>query len=368
MSTTDLLYSEVEEDLRSTVRRVFQEHCPPEVVNTAYESGQPTFANLWRRLAVDVGVAGLLIPEEHGGVCATTREAAVVMEEIGRAVAPVPFLSSAVTATVACVAVRADEVVSKLGNGELTAALVVPLSLGIGQPVPAAARDERGLNGHFKNVAGVLEADLLVVPVAGPEGMELHSVEQKTDGLDVSRALSLDMTRPLADVRFSGVASTRIDNGTAEVAVQTALSTATVLLASEQVGIAQWCFETTLAYVKQRRQFGRPIGSYQAIKHRIADLSLRVSSATAAARYAADTWARGDADAPVAAAVAASYCGDVAVLAAEECIQLHGGLGITWEYPAHLYLKRGKSDQIALGTSYQHRARLAGLVNLPATA
>jgi alkylation response protein AidB-like acyl-CoA dehydrogenase len=137
------------------------------------------------------------------------------------------------------------------------------------------------------------------------------------------------------------------------------------LLASEQLGIAQWCFGTTLGYVKQRKQFGRAIGSYQAIKHRLADLWQEVNSAAAAARYAADTCARRDEDAIIGAAVAQAYCSGAAVHAAEECIQLHGGIGMTWEYPAHLYLKRAKSDQLAFGTAYRHRARLAELVNLP---
>jgi alkylation response protein AidB-like acyl-CoA dehydrogenase len=131
--------------------------------------------------------------------------------------------------------------------------------------------------------------------------------------------------------------------------------------------VAQWCFDTTLAYTKQRKQFGRAIGSYQAIKHRLTDWWLEVGSATAAARYAADTAARGDQDAPIAAYVAQSYCSGTAVRAAEECVQLHGGIGMTWEYPAHLFLKRAKSDQLALGTAYRHRSRLAELVDLPVT-
>ena len=162
---------------------------------------------------------------------------------------------------------------------------------------------------------------------------------------------------------FSGVASSRV--GPAEAALRVALETGAALLASEQLGVAQWCFDTALAYVKQRKQFGRAIGSYQAIKHRLADLWLEVGSATAAARYAADACARGDEDAATAAAIAQAYCSDVAVHAAEECVQLHGGIGMTWEYPAHLYLKRAKSDQLALGTAYRHRARLAELVELP---
>ena len=172
------------------------------------------------------------------------------------------------------------------------------------------------------------------------------------------------MTRPLANVRFSGAASSRV--GPARAAVAAALETGAALLASEQLGLAQWCFDTTLAYAKERKQFGRAIGSYQAIKHRLADLWFEVGSATAAARYAADTCARGDEDARIAAAIAQAYCSGTAVHAAEECVQLHGGIGMTWEYPAHLYLKRAKSDQLALGTAYRHRARLAELVDLPA--
>jgi alkylation response protein AidB-like acyl-CoA dehydrogenase len=146
--------------------------------------------------------------------------------------------------------------------------------------------------------------------------------------------------------------------------VAEALQTGAALLASEQLGLARWCFDTTLAYAKQRKQFGRAIGSYQAVKHRLADLWFEVGAATAVARYAADTCAHGDEDAAAAAAIAQAYCGGVAVHAAEECIQLHGGIGMTWEYPAHLYLKRAKSDQLALGTAYRHRARLAQLVGL----
>ena len=150
-------------------------------------------------------------------------------------------------------------------------------------------------------------------------------------------------------------------------ALAAALETGAALLASEQLGVAQWCFDTTLAYAKQRKQFGRAIGSYQAIKHRLADLWFEVGSATAAARYAADTCARGDEDAATRRRIAQAYCSGVAVHAAEECVQLHGGIGMTWEYPAHLYLKRAKSDQLAFGTAYRHRARLAELVDLPSS-
>jgi alkylation response protein AidB-like acyl-CoA dehydrogenase len=365
MSTGDLLYSDTEEALRDSVRHLFADRCPPESVARAYDSAPQDFSDVWRTLAADLGVAGLLVPESLGGAGAGAREAAVVMEEIGRAVAPVPFLSSAVLATVALLRAGDTEVVSELAQGSVTAALVVPLSTAPWDPVAGVSIGADGLSGLVSSVAGAGQADVLVVPVAGPDGLELHTVSRTAGGVEVSPLLALDMTRPLAEVRFAGTASSRV--GPADSAVAEALEAGAALLASEQLGVAQWCFDTTLGYTKQRKQFGRAIGSYQAIKHRLADLWFEVGSATAAARYAADTCARGDEDASTAAAIAQAYCSGIAVHAAEECVQLHGGIGMTWEYPAHLYLKRAKSDQLALGTAYRHRAQLAQLVNLPAS-
>jgi alkylation response protein AidB-like acyl-CoA dehydrogenase len=363
MSIGDLLYSDTEDALRDSVRHLFADRCPPESVVRAYGPEPQDFSDIWRTLAAKLGVAGLLVPESLGGAGAGAREAAVVMEEIGRAVAPVPFLSSAVLATVALLGAGDTETVTALAEGESTAALVVPLSTAPGDPVAGVNIGADGLTGAVSSVAGAGEADVLVVPVAGPDGLELHTVSRSAPGVQITPLLALDMTRPLANVEFSAASSTPV--GPADAAVAAALETGAALLASEQLGLAQWCFETTLAYAKQRKQFGRAIGSYQAIKHRLADLWFEVSSATAAARYAADSCARRDEDASIAAAVAQAYCSGIAVHAAEECVQLHGGIGMTWEYPAHLYLKRAKSDQLALGTAYRHRARLAELVDLP---
>ncbi len=363
MSVGDLLYSDTEEALRDGVRQLFADRCPPEQVARAYDPQPQDFSAVWQTLAAELGVAGLLVPEALGGAGATAREAAVVMEEIGRRVAPVPFLSSAVLATVALLSAGETEIVAALARGERTAALAVPLSSAPGDRVAGVSSGDDGLSGSITSVAGAAQADVLVVPVAGRQGLELHTVSADAAGLGVSPLTALDMTRPLADVRFSGVASTRV--GPADGPIAEALETGAALLASEQLGVARWCFDTTLAYAKQRKQFGRLIGSYQAIKHRLADLWFEVGAATAAARYAADACARGD-DASVAAATAQAYCSGIAVHAAEECVQLQGGIGMTWEYPAHLYLKRAKSDQLALGTAYRHRARLAELVGLPA--
>ncbi len=367
MSTADLLYSDTEEALRDSVRDLLADRCPPEAVMRLYDAAPPDFSGVWKELAADLGLAGLLVPERLGGAGAGAREAAVVMEEIGRAVAPVPFLSSAVLATVALLRAGETETLAALATGAATAALVVPLATAPRDPLTAVSAGGDGLTGRVSNVADATAADVLVVPAAGPDGLELHTVSRAAGGVEVSPVLALDMTRPLADVAFSATASSRVDTGSAEAAVAAALEIAAALLASEQLGVAQWCFDTTLDYVKQRKQFGRAIGSYQAIKHRLADLWLEVNSAVTAARYAADTCARGDEDATIAATLAQAYCSDVAVHVAEECIQLHGGIGMTWEYPAHLYLKRAKSDQLALGTPYRHRARLAELVDLPMT-
>lgn len=363
----NLQYTDTEEALRDSIRRWFTERTPLTEVARSYESPAPDHTGLWGTFARDLGLAGLLVPEELGGAGASEREAAVVCEEIGRALGPVPFLSSAILATVTLLRAGATEQVGALADGSVVGALAVPLSATADALGSGVVATDGVLSGRVTTVAGATESDVLVVPAMGAQGIELYVLPTTSTGVTVTPVIGLDMSRPIADIEFDGASGGRVDTADAAGAVAVALRSGAALLASEQYGVASWCLATTLAYVKDRKQFGRTIGSYQAIKHRLADLWLQVSSAGAAARYAADTAARGDADAEVAAHVAASFCGDVAVKAAEECIQLHGGIGMTWEYPAHLFLKRAKSDQIALGTGYWHRARLAELVDLPAT-
>jgi alkylation response protein AidB-like acyl-CoA dehydrogenase len=366
MSDLDLLYTDVEDALRSSVRDLLAAGCTAEAVTVVYDGDRSVVAPLWKSLAGDLGLAGLLVAEDRGGAGASAREAAVVMEEVGRAAAPVPFLTSAVVATVALAAAPEDTLLESLASGERTAALAVSFSRGPdgARPTVTAGRGG-GLTGTVTSVAGAIEADVLLVPVAGADGVELHAVEAAA--ASVTPVVSLDMTRQLADVTLDGAPSTvALPAGSAEAALRQALTTGAALLASEQYGIAQWCLDTTVDYLKDRRQFGRVVGGFQAIKHRLADLYVLVEFAHAAARHAAATAAAGDEDRHVAASLAQAYCSDVAVKAAEECIQLHGGIGMTWEHPAHLYLKRAKADQIALGTPGAHRALLARLVDLPA--
>lgn len=369
--SADLLYSDVEQSLRESVRKLLASRLTPDDAMAGYD-GEVDHSGLWGALAGDLGLAALLIPEKFGGAGASAREAAVVLEELGRSVAPVPFLSSAVIATVAVVTAADleavdEELAAELATGAKTAALAVPLSATGANLELSVSRDGDTLSGRVTSVADAATADVLIVPVLVADGgMELWAVDRAA--VTIAPVVSLDMTRPLADVTFDGAHGVKLAAGDcAAKATAKALQTGAGLLASEQLGLAQWCLETTLAYVKQRHQFGRAIGSYQAIKHRLADLWLEVGSAASAARYAADCLATGSEDTAVAVSLAQAYCSDVAVHAAEEAIQLHGGIGMTWEHPAHLYLKRAKADQIALGTPDQHRSRLAELVDLRAS-
>ncbi|MGP9017048.1 acyl-CoA dehydrogenase family protein [Streptomyces sp. BR1] len=362
-SAPDLLYSEAEEDLRAAVRSLLADRTDTPSVLARAESDTPYDLGLWRSLGADMGLAGLLVPEKLGGQGAGHREAAVVLEEIGRTVAPVPYLTSAVVATGTLLALdtSSDEVaglVRELAAGRRTAALAVPFAYG-----PDSLRLHGGLDGVVSGVADAATADVLFVPT----GQGLYAVEAH-DAV-IAPLVPLDLTRPLASVTFDGARGTLLaDAETGRAAVRRGLLAGAGLLASEQLGVAEWCLMEAVAYTRDRNQFNRPVGSFQALKHRMAQLWLEVVSARAAARNAADALATGSPDAPLAVAVAQAYCSGVAVRAAEECVQLHGGIGMTWEHPAHLYLKRAKSSQLALGSAGEHRAAVAEIVGLPGPA
>lgn len=358
-SFPSLLHSEDEQELRASVRRLLTDRAAWSAVLERVESAEPHDADTWRLLAADTGVAGLPVPEEAGGAGASWRESAVVAEELGRSLAIVPFLGSAVLATAALLAAGDTELLPALAAGERTAALAVPLSTWPGAFPRTVTVDGGSLTGTVTSVADARAADVLVVPADGPT---LWVVED----FAVAPRTSLDLTRPLADVTLTGAPGRLLaSGGEAESALRAALRAGAGVLASEQLGLAEQCLETTVAHLRTRFQFGRPIGSFQGLKHRTAALWVEVTRARAVARYAAGCLATGDADTDVAVALAGSLCSDVAVLAAEECVQLHGGLGFTWEHPAHLWLKRAKADQLALGTPDRHRSALAGLVDLP---
>ena len=401
----DLLYSDTERALADSLNSLLADRGGLDKVLARTESEQTYDDGLWHAVAVELGCAGLLIPERDGGSGASYREAATAAEVLGSAVAPVPFLGSAVVATAALLSVAsaappagaprsaasvssgtpftparaAADLLRRMADGGVTVALAASFATSPGSGFPVAVRvagrrpgdAETGvgrLRGTVSGVADALPAGVLLVPADGvPQA--LYLVDMSASGVAKAPVVSLDMTRQLCDLSFDDAPGTPIASGAAaEHAIEAALSAGAAALAAEQVGLAQRCLDMTVGYVKERHQFARPVGSFQALKHRLADVWVAVSQARAASRYAAGCLASGPGvhpDAKVAVAMAKAYCSDVAVLAAQECVQMHGGIGFTWEHPAHLYLKRAKADSIAFGTADAHRAALASLVNLP---
>jgi alkylation response protein AidB-like acyl-CoA dehydrogenase len=380
----DLLYSEAERALADSLGSLLADRGGLDKTLARTESVETYDDALWHAVAAELGCAGLLIPERDGGAGASYREAASVAEALGAAVAPVPFLGSSVVATAALLSVAAsaptrvaDDLLRRMADGGVTSALATPFATPPGRGFPVSVRvaglrpgdSEAGvarMRGMVSGVADALPAGVLLVPADGVPHA-LYLVEVSAPGVAKAPVVSLDMTRQLCDLSFDDAPGTLIASGAAaSAALEAALTAGAGILAAEQVGVAQRCLDMTVAYTKERRQFARPVGSFQALKHRMADVWVAISQARAASRYAAACLATGDPDVKVAVAMAKAYCSEAAVLAAQECVQLHGGIGFTWEHPAHLYLKRAKADSIGFGTPDAHRAALAALVNLPA--
>ena len=408
----DLLYTDTERALSDSLVSLLADRGGLDKALARIESAQTYDDKLWQAVAADLGCAGLLISERDGGAGASYREAAAAAEALGSFVAPVPFLGSAVVATAALLSIAsgapsnaasggrgvgsaagtpftpaktAADLLGRMADGSVTAALAVPFATAPGPhgdrafpawirlagPRPGdAATGVARLRGMVTGVADALPAGVLLVPADGvPHG--LYLVDMSASGVAKAPVTSLDMTRQLCDLSFDDAPGTLIASGpAASRALDAALGAGAGILAAEQIGLAQRCLDMTVAYVKERRQFARPVGSFQGLKHRLADLWVAVTQARAASRYAAACLASGagpiSGDAKVAVALAKAYCSEVAVNAAQECVQMHGGIGFTWEHTAHLYLKRAKADSIGFGTPDAHRAALASLVNLPA--
>ncbi|MEV0822575.1 acyl-CoA dehydrogenase [Nonomuraea rubra] len=292
-----------------------------------YLAGRPGAS--WREFARDVGIAGLLVPGKHGGAGCGAAEMAAVAEELGRALSPHPFLQSAVMAVEAATSCGADELLEALAGG-VSATVVLP---GDGE----LRLDGERLTGV---VPYALEGEL-VLAYAG--GALVEAVPSRR-----AAYVTMDESRPLQRLDFDGVPVRRLGDGAGWARVR---DLGIAALAAEQVGGAQRCLDMAVEHAKRRHQFGRPIGAFQAIKHKLADLLLLVESARSAASAAAED--------EVAAAVAGAYCTEAYLVVAGENIQVHGGIGITWEHPAHRYFKRATSDAQLFGPPQAHRARLA---------
>ncbi|MGP4043125.1 acyl-CoA dehydrogenase family protein [Streptomyces sp. 2A115] len=354
------------DDLRETVRTVCADVGGTAAVRRLSEQSPGIDAKLWDTLGRQVGLAALGLPEAAGGIGGLA-EIAMVCEELGRTLTPVPLLSSTVLAgQVLAGCGTADEALAELAEGKVHA-LAVAAPDGAWRPdaVPVAVTWRGGvplLDGTAPFVLDGADAEGLVVAAAGADGLDLFLIDPREPGVTVRRVPTLDLSRGQAVVSFSGARARPLTAGGEGTDVVTrALDVALVALAAEQLGGAQAALDLTVAHVRERTQFGRAIGGFQAVKHTCADMLLQVEAARSAvvrAVRAADS----PGAAAEAAAVAQAWCGEAFVFVAAECVQLHGGMGFTWEHDAHLYFRRAQSDAVLLGGAAHHRERLAGLL------
>ena len=378
-------------ELRDSVRDFLAAKSGEQQVRAAIETERGYDEDLWQQMAEQLSLPGLALPEEHGGDGFGFTELQVVLEELGRALTPSPFFASVVLAAGAILA-TGDEVAAKaylpgIASGKTTATLAVAESAGLWSFDQLTTTARPGtvnwlLTGTKQFVLHGTTADLLIVAARTDQGPAFFAVTPGHgagatvgDIADSSRELgltrtalrTLDLTRPMATLEFSDTPATLIGAaGGGGPALDAVLDLAMTALAAEQAGAARACLEASAGYARERHQFGRPIGSFQAVKHKCADMLVKVELAQAAATEAARA-AAGDPDAaPLAqaAAVAHAVCSESLMFVAAENIQVHGGIGFTWEHPAHLYFRRAKASQLMFGGPgfyFEHLLRRSGL-------
>ena len=374
-----LEFTAEQDELRDGVRTVLAGECPMSLVREVVEKGVTPEA-LWNRM-VELGWPGLTVPESAGGLGMGPVELAVVVEELGRSVAPGPFVPT-VTQFAPVVAEagspeQRNHFLGAIAAGELRGTMALAEAAGSIDPasVTAIAEPEGSsyvLHGTKAAVVEAATADEIAVVARRPgtegdDGVGVFVVPRADIGLEAVEPL--DPTRSLATLTLEGV---RVD--TARVlgepgpvtvaAIRRAVELAVTALAVESVGTAQAIFDVTLAYAKEREQFGVPIGSFQAIKHKFADMLITLERARATSYFAALTIAEDDDRRALAASMAKAAAGDCAALLAKEGIQILGGIGYTWEHDMHLYVRRVKSNALLLGSAAQHRSRVADLIGL----
>ena len=365
--------TEEQQELRRSVRAFLELKSPESEVRRVMESPEGYDSGVWRQMADQLGFQGLAIPEELGGTGFSFAELGVVIEETGRALLPGPFFGSAVLASSVLMCCDDDGAKSRylpgVASGETISTLALTEQSGRwdAEGVQTEARRKGSswiLNGTKTFVLDGHIADLVLVAGRTDAGISLFAVDQ-TDSLTRRELSMLDPTRRQARIDFSDTRAELIGfEGQAWPALSHALDIAAAGLAVEQVGGAQRCLELAVEYAKTRRQFGKPIGSFQAIRHKCADLMLDIECARGAAQYAVQAAASGAAELPAAASLAKAYCSEAYARAAAANIQIHGGIGFTWEHPAHMYFKRAKSSGLLLGDATYHRRLLADRVGI----
>jgi alkylation response protein AidB-like acyl-CoA dehydrogenase len=352
--------------LRESVHRLLADESTEAAVRATMETDRGYDPKLWRQLG-EMGVVGLVVDESLGGAGVGPQELEFVMEEAGAALLCSPLLASGVLAA---------ELLRRLGDGRVKERLLPAIATGdtictavltgesgcwTEQGVSITATERGGqwaLDGDASYVLHGQNADTLLVVANSGEGLAAFTVAAAADGVGIEALPTFDHTLRLAKITFTGTSAERV-NATGPVweAVRGALDLALVALAGEQAGGAQRVLDFTVEYAKTRIQFGRQIGSFQAIKHMAADLLLETESAVSAARHAAAALADGSDRAGEAISLAAFACADAFVKTAADGIQMHGGIAFTWEHPAHLYLKRARADAQLFGTPAYYRER-----------
>ena len=372
--TAEFGRSEEQQELARVVRRFLQGASSEEEVRRLMETEAGYDPSVWERMATQLGLQSLAVPEEYGGAGFGPAEVAIVMEEMGAVLLCAPYLASAVMATQLLLATGDDDACREhlpgLADGSTIATVALLESSrswdesGV-QLAATQTADGWTLTGEKLHVLDGTVSDLFLVVARTAAGVSLFAVPAQAAGVTVRSVNTLDQTRKQTELHLDGTPGRLVGaEGAAWPAVRTMLHHAGIALAAEQVGGAQRVLDMAVGYAKQRIQFGRPIGSFQAIKHKCANLLLEVVSARSAAEYAAWAAGSGSDDVPVAASLAQAYCSAAYMHAAAENIQIHGGIGFTWEHPAHLYLKRAKTDELLFGDPVHHRALLADLVGV----
>ncbi|OXM65735.1 acyl-CoA dehydrogenase [Amycolatopsis vastitatis] len=318
--------------LRDAVRALLTRRSGPEAVRAAMESPLGYDDKLWSTLCEQIGVAALAIPDRYGGAGAGLAEVCVVLAELGRTLTPAPMLGSAVLCGEALLRTGNDEACERLLPGIAAGTTLAALAWSDVDGQATLTASAAGLDGRACYVLDGDIADVVLAVACTPDGTGLYEVP--VEGVRRERVTGLDPTRRLAVVEFASTPARRLDLGGFTEQLRQLRATAVTAVAAEQVGAAARALELTVEYTKQRRQFGRPIGSFQALKHRMADVHVHVEAARSAL-YAALV----DGD-PEAVSAAKVVCGEAFAHAAAEMIQLHGGIAITWEHDAHLYFKR----------------------------
>jgi alkylation response protein AidB-like acyl-CoA dehydrogenase len=378
-------FSEEQEELRRSVRRFLEEKSPVSEVRRLMETTQGFDPKVWAQMGNELGLQSLHIPEAYGGQGYSFVELVVVLEEMGRALLCAPYFASVCLAANAILAAGTEEqkaaLLPRIASGEVIATLAFTEPNGrwdasgiTMEAVPTDSGPDGGggytLDGTKMFVLDGHTADLVVVAArsagsGGTEGISFFTVDAQAPGLTRTALSTMDQTRKQARLEFSEVPATLLgQEAVGWAALSKTLDQAAVCLAAEQVGGAQRCLDMSVEYAKVRIQFGRPIGSFQAIKHKCADMLLEVESAKSAAYYAGWAAAEDNDELPVVASLAKAYCSEAYFHTAAENIQIHGGIGFTWEHDAHLYFKRAKSSEILFGDATYHRELLAQRIGI----